>query len=60
MGNKCWAQFKLTDISKGLSIKDVQNAVFSVFTAPLRLPKEGPRFMSLEEFIMNKEYGKDE
>ena len=58
--DKCWAEFKLTDISKGLSIKDVQNAVFSLFTTPLRFPKEGPKFMSLEEFIIEREYRKDE
>ena len=46
--------FELTDISKGLSIKNIQSAVFSVFTIPLRLPKESPKFMSLEEFILEK------
>ena len=57
--DKCWAEFKLTDISKGLSIKDIQNAVFSLFTTPLRLPKESPKEMTLEEFILEKEYKKE-
>lgn len=52
--DKCRAEFKLTDISKGLSIEDVQNAALSLFTTPMKIPKEGPKFMTLEEFILDK------
>ena len=44
-------EFKLTDVSKGLSKKEVKNAVFTIFSLPMRYPKSSPKFMSLEEFI---------
>ena len=58
--DKCWAELKLTDISRGLSMKNIQNAVFSLFPTPLRFPKESPKKMTLEEFIIEREYRKDE
>ena len=56
---KCWAKFKFSDVSKGLPT-EMKRALFSVFELPMKLPKDGPKFMSLEEFIMYREYGKDE
>lgn len=58
--DKCWAKFKLTDISKGLSKKDVKNTTFSYFPTSLIIPKEGPKFMSLEEFITGKAHKENE
>lgn len=57
--DKVKCEFKLTDLSKGLSIKDLQNAALRLFTTPIKFPKEGPKFMTLEEFILDREY-KDE
>ena len=59
--DKCWAEFVITDLSKGLSIEEVQNAAFSLFTTPMKLPKESPKRMTIEEFILGKssEEGKE-
>lgn len=56
MEKRTKAEFIITDLSKGLSIKDVQNAVLRLFTTPIRFPKEPPKFMTLEEFILDREY----
>ena len=50
--DKCRVEFKLTDISKGLSIEDIQHACFSLFPTPVKLPKDSPKPMTLEEFII--------
>jgi hypothetical protein len=52
--NKVRAKFTLTDISEGLSISDVQRAALSLFSTPMRFPKESIKFMTLEEFILDK------
>lgn len=52
--DKVRAKFTLTDISGGLSISDIQNAAFSLFSTPIRFPKESAKFMTLEEFILDK------
>lgn len=52
--NKVRAKFTLTDISEGLSISDVQRVALSLFTSPVRLPKESPKYMTIEEFIIGK------
>ena len=49
--NKCWVEFNLTDMSKGLSVEDVQRAMLTLFPTPVALPKESPKIMTLEEFI---------
>lgn len=49
------AEFTITDLSKELSIGDVQRAALSLFSTPMRLPKESAKFMTLEEFILDKE-----
>ena len=49
--DKCWAEFNLTDISEGLSVEDVQKAMFTLFPTPMALPKDSPKIMTLEEFI---------
>ena len=54
MEKRTKAEFTLTDLSKGLSISDIQNAAFSLFSTPMRFPKESLRFMTLEEFILDK------
>ena len=47
--NKVRAKFTLTGISDGLSISDVQKVALSLFTSPVRLPKESPKYMTIEE-----------
>ena len=47
--NKVRAKFTLTDISDGLSISDVQRVALSLFTSPVRFPKESPKYMTIEE-----------
>ena len=54
MEKRTKAKFIITDLSKGLSISDIQNAAFSLFPTPIRLPKEDVKFMTLEEFILDK------
>ncbi len=49
-------EFRLTDVSKSLSVRDLQNATLALFSTPMRFPKESPEFMTLEEFI----YGRQE
>jgi hypothetical protein len=48
------AEFTITDLSKGLSMSDIQNAALSLFSTPMRFPKESAKFMTLEEFILDK------
>ena len=48
------AEFTITDLSKGLSISDIQRATLSLFSTPMRFPKESVKFMTLEEFILDK------
>ena len=48
------AEFIITDLSKGLSISDIQKAAFSLFSTPMRFPEESVKFMTLEEFILDK------
>ena len=55
MEKKIEAEFTITDLSKGLSISDIQNAAFSLFSTPMRFPKESAKFMTLEEFILDQE-----
>lgn len=55
MEKKIKAEFIITDLSKGLSISDIQNAAFSLFSTPMRFPRESVKFMTLEEFILDKE-----
>ena len=52
--DKCWAEFKLTDISKGLSIEDIQHACFTLFPTPIKLPQDECKEMTLEEFILGE------
>ena len=54
MEKKIKAEFTITDLSKGLSVSDIQNAALSLFSTPMRLPKESVKFMTLEEFILDK------
>ena len=54
MEKKIKAEFTITDLSKGLSISDVQRATLSLFSSPMRFPKESAKFMTLEEFILDK------
>lgn len=54
MEKKIKAEFIITGLSKGLSISDIQSAVFSLFSTPMRFPKESVKFMTLEEFILDK------
>ena len=51
MEKKIKAEFIITDLSKGLSISDVQKAALSLFSSPMVLPKDSPKIMTLEEFI---------
>ena len=51
---KVKAEFTITDLSKGLSIEEVQNAALSLFSTPIRFPKDSPRYMTLEEFILDE------
>ena len=46
-------EFKITDKSKGLSVEDIQNKALSLFSTPIRFPKNSPRYMTLEEFILD-------
>ena len=55
---KC--EFILTDRSEGLSMKDMESACFSMFPTPIRFPENSLKFMSLEEFILNKGYNDSE
>ena len=55
MEKKIKAEFIITDLSKGLSISDIQKAAFSLFSTPMRFPKESVKFMTLEEFILDQE-----
>ena len=48
------AEFTIPDLSKGLSMSDIQRAALSLFSTPMRLPKESAKFMTLEEFILDK------
>ena len=54
MEKKIKAKFIITDLSKGLSISDIQNAAFSLFSTPMRFPEESVKFMTLEEFILDQ------
>jgi hypothetical protein len=54
MEKKIKAEFIITDLSKGLSISDVQRAALSLFSSPMRFPKESLKFMTIEEFILDK------
>lgn len=47
-------KFELTDISKGLSINDIQRACFTLFTTPMNIPSDKPEVMTLEEFIVKE------
>ena len=55
MEKKIKAEFIITDLSKGLSISDIQKAAFSLFSTPMRFPEESVKFMTLEEFILDQE-----
>ena len=46
-------EFTITDLSKGLSAEEVQNAVFSMFTTPIKFPPDACRAMTLEEFVLS-------
>ena len=45
-------EFKITDLSKGLSVLDIQRATLTLFSTPIKFPEERPKFMTLEEFIL--------
>ena len=45
-------EFKITNLSKGLSISDVQRATLTLFSTPMKFPEDSPKFMTLEEFIL--------
>ena len=47
---KC--EFTLTDRSEGLSMKDIQTAVFTLFPTPIRFPENDLKRMTLEQFII--------
>ena len=42
---------ELTDLSK-VSVEDIQKASLCLFGSPMRLPKESPQYMTIEEFIL--------
>lgn len=48
-------KFELTDISKGLSMSDIERACFTLFTTPLNVPSDRPEIMTLEEFILKED-----
>ena len=48
-------KFKLTDISKGLSMNDIERACFTLFTTPINVPSDRPEIMTLEEFILKED-----
>lgn len=52
--NKVRAKLTLTDISEGLLMSDIQRVAFSLFATPMRFPKESPKYMTIEEFIIGK------
>ena len=49
MEKRAKAKFIITGLSKDLSISDIQNAAFSLFSTPIRFPREGAKFMTLED-----------
>ena len=48
------ANFEITDLSKGLSMEDIQNANFTLFSTPMSFPENEVEAMTLEEFILGK------
>ena len=55
MNDKVKCEFELTDLSKGLSVKDIQSKALQLFITPLVFPKGSLEFRTLEEFILNGE-----
>jgi hypothetical protein len=51
---KIKAEFTITDLSKGLSVEEIQNLALSLFSTPMRFPKDSPKMMTLEEFILDE------
>ena len=47
-------EFKITDLSKKMSISEIQNLTLSFFSTPMKIPKESAKFMTLEEFIVEE------
>lgn len=52
MREKC--EFIITDLSKGLSVEDVQNAALSMFSTPVLFSEEENKAETVEEFILGK------
>lgn len=52
MKDKVEVTFELTDISKGLSVSDIQRATLRLFTTPISFPTNSPKVMTLEEVIL--------
>ena len=50
--DKCTCEFTITDLSKRLSVSEVQNATLSLFGIPMRIPEENSKSTTLEEFIL--------
>ena len=46
--------YKITDLSKKMSIKDVQNAVFSLFSTPIQFSEKENEATTSEEFILGE------
>lgn len=47
-------EFKITDLSKGLSMRDIQNAALSLFSTPVKFSEEEYETKTLEEFILGE------
>lgn len=46
-------EYKITDLSKELSVGDIQNAVLSMFVTPIKLPPKACEAKTLEEFVLS-------
>ena len=48
-------EFIITELSKSKSMDDLQNALFSLFTTPLKFSEKDENAKTFEEFILGTE-----